>query len=47
VSIRRTWRPSNCQRGRRWVDAKDELAISLLQARLIDLKLSIRISEGI
>ena len=30
----------------RWVDAKDELALSLLQARLIDLKLPISIVEG-
>ena len=29
-----------------WVDAKDELAISLLQARLIDLRIPIRIVEG-
>jgi len=29
-----------------WVDAKDELSLSLLQARLIDLKIPIRIVEG-
>jgi hypothetical protein len=31
---------------RRWVDASDKLALSLLQARLIDLKLPIRIAKG-
>ena len=31
----------------RWVDAKDELTLSLLQARLIDLKLPIKIAEGV
>ncbi|TIT00224.1 hypothetical protein [Mesorhizobium sp.] len=30
----------------RWVDASDQLTLSLLQARLIDLKLPIRIAEG-
>jgi hypothetical protein len=30
----------------RWVNAKDELSLSLLQARLIDLKMPIRIAEG-
>ena len=29
-----------------WVNAKDELSLSLLQARLIDLKMPIRITEG-
>jgi hypothetical protein len=29
-----------------WVDAKDALSLSLLQARLIDLKMPIRIAEG-
>src|SRR5262245_39000660 len=29
-----------------WVDAKDELSLSLLQARLIDLKMPIKIAEG-
>ena len=29
-----------------WVNAKDELSLSLLQARLIDLKMPIRIAEG-
>jgi hypothetical protein len=29
-----------------WVDAKDELSLSLLQARLIDLKIPIRIAQG-
>jgi hypothetical protein len=31
----------------RWVDARDQVTLSLLQARLIDLKLPIRIAEGI
>jgi len=31
----------------RWVDARDQLTLSLLQARLIDLKLPIRIVEGV
>ena len=31
---------------RRWVNASDQLTLSLLQARLIDLKLPIRIAEG-
>ncbi|GLS37237.1 hypothetical protein GCM10010869_28300 [Mesorhizobium tianshanense] len=31
----------------RWVDARDELTLSFLQARLIDLKLPIRIAQGI
>jgi len=31
----------------RWVDARDQLTLSLLQARLIDLKLPIRIAKGI
>ncbi|MDX8483166.1 hypothetical protein RFN28_32645 [Mesorhizobium sp. VK24D] len=31
----------------RWVDARDKLTLSLLQARLIDLKLPIRLAEGI
>jgi hypothetical protein len=30
----------------RWVTASDMLALSLLQARLIDLKLPIKIEEG-
>lgn len=30
----------------RWVEASDKLALSLLQARLIDLKLPISIVEG-
>jgi hypothetical protein len=30
-----------------WVNAKDKLSLSLLQARLIDLKIPIKISEGI
>ena len=30
----------------RWVNAKDKLSLSLLQARLIDLKMPIRIAEG-
>jgi len=29
-----------------WVNAKNELSLSLLQARLIDLKMPIRIAEG-
>ena len=29
-----------------WVEAKDDLSLSLLQARLIDLKMPIRIAEG-
>jgi hypothetical protein len=29
-----------------WVTAKDELSLSLLQARLIDLKMPIKIAEG-
>lgn len=29
-----------------WVNAKDELSLSLLQARLIDLKMPIRVAEG-
>jgi hypothetical protein len=29
-----------------WVNAKDELSLSLLQARLIDLKMPIKIVEG-
>jgi hypothetical protein len=29
-----------------WVNAKDELSLSLLQARLIDLKMPIRVVEG-
>jgi hypothetical protein len=29
-----------------WVNAKDQLSLSLLQARLIDLKLPIKIVEG-
>ena len=29
-----------------WVNAKDELSLSLLQARLIDLKVPIKIVEG-
>ena len=29
-----------------WVNAKDELSLSLLQARLIDLKMPIKIAEG-
>jgi hypothetical protein len=29
-----------------WVDAKDELSLSLLQARLIDLGIPIRIAQG-
>jgi hypothetical protein len=29
-----------------WVDAKDELSLSLLQARLIDLKMPIKIAKG-
>jgi len=29
-----------------WVTAKDELSLSLLQARLIDLGMPIRIAEG-
>lgn len=31
----------------RWVDARDKLTLSLLQSRLIDLKLPIRIAQGI
>ncbi|RUW84117.1 hypothetical protein [Mesorhizobium sp. M1E.F.Ca.ET.063.01.1.1] len=31
----------------RWVDARDKLTLSLLQARLIDLQLPIRLAEGI
>jgi hypothetical protein len=30
----------------RWVNAKDELSLSLLQARLIDLKMPIKIAQG-
>ena len=30
----------------RWVNAKDQLSLSLLQVRLIDLKMPIRIAEG-
>ena len=30
----------------RWVNAKDKLSLSLLQARLIDLKMPIKIVEG-
>lgn len=30
----------------RWVNAKDMLSLSLLQARLIDLKMSIKIVQG-
>ena len=30
----------------RWVNAKDQLSLSLLQARLIDLKMPIKIVEG-
>ena len=30
----------------RWVNAKDQLSLSLLQARLIDLKMPIKIEEG-
>src|SRR5262245_6508914 len=29
-----------------WVNAKDKLSLSLLQARLIDLKMSIKLAEG-
>jgi hypothetical protein len=29
-----------------WVNAKDKLSLSLLQARLIDLKIPIKIEEG-
>ncbi|RRH93660.1 hypothetical protein EH240_29130 [Mesorhizobium tamadayense] len=31
----------------RWVDARDQLTLSLVQARLIDLKLPIRIAQGV
>jgi hypothetical protein len=30
----------------RWVDARDKLTLSILQARLIDLNLPIRIEPG-
>jgi len=39
-------RPSTGNLDSRWVDAKDKLALSLLQARLIDLNLPIKIAEG-
>jgi hypothetical protein len=29
-----------------WVNAKDEMSLSLLQARLIDLKMPIKIAKG-
>jgi hypothetical protein len=29
-----------------WVNAKDELSLSLLQARLIDLKMPIKVERG-